>query len=121
MAIELAGLLWDIAQAYLDDILVAGASFEEHLMNLDDVFTRLAKHGLKLNAGKCELFWAGVNDLWHIMGRSGIRPLASNMEAIVQFPVLCTVHQLQSFNGMVNFYKKFVPDSMQLIKPHYMR
>ena len=51
-----SGLPWDHAQANLDDILMAGVSFEDHLKNLDIVFVRLTAHGLKLNASKCDLF-----------------------------------------------------------------
>ena len=119
VSIVLAGLPWDRAQAYLDDILVAGASFDDHLENLGTVFSRLAMHGLKLNAEKCELFRSEVNYLGHVVGRSGVRPLRSNVEAIVNFPAPTTVRQLRSFNGMVNFYKKFIQYSAHIMQPLY--
>ena len=84
--VVLAGLPWDRAQSYLADILVAVVSFNDHLKNLEDVFTRLAKHGLKLKAGKCELFREEVNYLGHVVGRTGIKTLLSNVAAILSFP-----------------------------------
>jgi hypothetical protein len=44
----LAGLQWQIAVLYLDDIVVFGKYFEDHLCNLRKVFDRLSEAGLKL-------------------------------------------------------------------------
>ena len=50
----LAGL--DYCFVYLDDILVASRSMEEHEIHLREVLTRLQQHGLVLNAEKCAWF-----------------------------------------------------------------
>ena len=49
------GILWGIPNVcvYIDDILVTGASDEEHLKTLDEVLTRLETAGLKLKQKKC--------------------------------------------------------------------
>ena len=56
ISLVLAGLSWEVAIAYIDDILVVGRTFEEHLCNLDLVFDRLELHGLKVRPDKCYLF-----------------------------------------------------------------
>ena len=38
---------------YVDDILVTGASIEEHLYTLDKVLSKLAESGLRLKKAKC--------------------------------------------------------------------
>ena len=40
---------------YLDDVLVLGHTFGEHLSNLWGVFSRLHRAGLKLKPSKCKL------------------------------------------------------------------
>ena len=52
----LAGLQWQIAVLYLDDIVVFGKSFEEHLCNLRKVLDRLSEAGLKLKPKKCQFY-----------------------------------------------------------------
>ena len=52
ISIIIAVVSLDRAQIYLDDILISGFDFDDHLCNLNEVFTRLAAHGLILNAGK---------------------------------------------------------------------
>lgn len=44
----LTGLQWEIAVLYLDDIVVYGKSFKDHLLNLEKVFEKLLDAGLKL-------------------------------------------------------------------------
>ena len=56
MHMVLTGLSWDVCLIYLDDILVVGTTFEDHLTKLELVFSRLKKYGLKPRADKCSLF-----------------------------------------------------------------
>ena len=56
METVLAGLQWKFCLVYLDDIIVYGATFEEHLMRLELVLQRLIDSGLiKLKPKKCTL------------------------------------------------------------------
>ena len=119
VAVVLSGIPFDVANAYLDDILVAGKNFEDHVTNMQLVFTRLAEHGLKLSATKCSLFRSEVEYLGHIVGRDGIRTLDKNVKAITDFPRPDTVKQLRSFNGMVNYYRKFLEGSHEVMRPLY--
>ena len=48
MNILLAGIQWHSCLVYLDDIIVLGRSFEEHIQNLAQVFQRLRDANLKL-------------------------------------------------------------------------
>ena len=63
----LAGLQWNIALLYIDDIIVFAKSFEEHLSRLGEVLTRLQNTGLKLKPAKCVLFRKRVEYLGHIV------------------------------------------------------
>ena len=43
----------NFATVYLDDILVFGATLEEHLGHLSIIFNKLQQHKLKLKLKKC--------------------------------------------------------------------
>ncbi len=48
MDLVLAGLHWSHCLVYIDDIVILGRSYDEHLANLGAVFTRIGDAGLKL-------------------------------------------------------------------------
>ena len=53
----LAGVQWSSCLVYLDDVIIVGKTFKDHLQNLREVFNRLRAAGLKLKlicaARKC--------------------------------------------------------------------
>ena len=51
----LLGLPQSTALMYLDDVLVPGRNFQEHLTNLQEVFQRLREAHLKLSPEKCDV------------------------------------------------------------------
>ena len=68
----LLGLPQSTALVYLDDVLVPGRNFQEHLTNLREVFQRLREAHLKLSPEKCELLQREVRYLGHIVIIEGI-------------------------------------------------
>lgn len=116
----MTGISLDKAQTYLDDILIASYDFDDHLRNLNDVFVRLSRHGLKLNANKCEFFLEKVNYLGHEVTQEGIRPLGTNIQSIKEFLIHKTIKQVRCFNGMVNLYRKFLTNAVVKMKQLYV-
>ena len=71
---------------YLDDILMAGKSEEEHLNLLGEVLTRLEAAGVKLKKQKCAFMQHSVEYLGHNISAEGIRPTQEKIRAIVNAP-----------------------------------
>lgn len=46
------GLLGRNMEAYVDDMLMKSLSFEQHIKDLEEVFTILRKYKIKLNSSK---------------------------------------------------------------------
>lgn len=61
--------------AYIDDILIASKTPEEHLYHLRLVFERLSEHGVIINPHKCQLGVPSLDFLGHHIDSSGITPL----------------------------------------------
>ena len=105
------------AFVYLDDILIASGTREQHLADVRAVLVRLKANGLVFNPEKSEFCKKMVTYLGHKVTESGISPLAKNTEALLQFPTPTTRKELQRFLGMVNFYRRFVPNAAGILQP----
>ncbi|BHF78459.1 hypothetical protein SprV_0602157200 [Sparganum proliferum] len=103
--------------AYIDDLLVASRNAEEHKEHLALVFDRLDQFGVVINPSKCVLGVPSLDFLGHHVDAQGLRPLSSNVEAIRDFPLPTSKRQLQRFLGMVNFYRRFLPNCADLMLP----
>lgn len=85
MDLVLAGLQWSHCLVYLDDIIV-GRSLHKHLHNLQAVFTRLRKAGLKLNPSKCSLLQTEVQYLGYVVTQEGVSVDPSKIETVQTWP-----------------------------------
>ena len=56
MELIFAGLFYDVALLYLDDVIVFGRRFDEHLKRLELVFQRVAENRLKIKVSKSIFF-----------------------------------------------------------------
>ena len=105
------------AYAYVDDVLIASSSPEEHLKHLRIVFERLAAHGILINPNKCLFGVNALEFLGHHIDRHGITPLPETVKAIREFPQPQSQRQLRRFIGLVNFYHRFLPHCAELMLP----
>lgn len=78
----LAGLAKDTCVVYLDDIMVMGATFSEHLENLSQVFDRLRQAGLCLKPSKCHFAKRKVEYLGYVVTDRGIAVDMKKVEAV---------------------------------------
>ena len=56
----------------LDDIIISGATDQEHLDNLEEVLSRLSKHGLRANSSKCKFFKERIEFCGHEISKLGL-------------------------------------------------
>ena len=102
---------------YLDDIIVFGGSMEEHLKRLENVFLKLRRHGLKIEAAKCKFFQSQVSYLGHIVSAEGVSSDRAKPEAVAKWPTPRTLKELRSFLGFASYYRRFVAGFAQIATP----
>lgn len=107
----------DCCFIYLDDILVASSSPEQHIQDLKSVCERLSANGLVINQKKCVFGQSAINFLGHTISSSGISPLPEKVRAVMDFPLPKTKTELQRFLGMLNFYHRFIPNIAKTSQP----
>ena len=99
----------DFTFVYYDNVLVASQNVEPHKEHLQAVLQIFSEHGLVFNAGKCLLGEAELDYLGHQVSAFGITPMEDRVAANSKFPPPTTIRHLQTFLGMVNFYRRFMP------------
>ncbi|CAK1591848.1 unnamed protein product [Parnassius mnemosyne] len=104
----------EFCYAYLDDFLVFSKDETEHEAHLHQLFTRMKEYGVLVNTSKCVFGANEVTFLGYQISASGTKPLESKVEAIKNFPVPKTVRQLRRFLRMLNFYRRFLPESASI-------
>ncbi|CAK1579090.1 unnamed protein product [Parnassius mnemosyne] len=87
MKLVLTGLIGDACLVYLDDIIIVGRTFEEHLQNLERVLMKIQSANLKLSPKKCSLFKRQVSFLGYVVSEEGIRTDPEKIVAVEEWPV----------------------------------
>ncbi|KAI2645271.1 Retrovirus-related Pol polyprotein [Labeo rohita] len=102
---------------YLDDVIVFSGTWEQYLVCLRALLTRLAEACLTVNLAKCEFAKATVSYLGKVVGQGKVRPVQAKVLAIQQFPSPSTKKELMHFLGMVGYYRGFCSNFSTVVSP----
>ncbi|UYV82242.1 K02A2.6-like [Cordylochernes scorpioides] len=95
MEAVLQGLATETCMAYMDNIIVLGKNFEEHLSNIEKLFKRLEAANLKL----------------------GVQTDPEKTETIRMWPTPKDLTQLRRFLGLCTYYRRFIPGFSNIARP----
>lgn len=93
---------------YLDDVLVFGATKEEHDSNLKEVLRRLEDHNVKINEEKCLLGQQEVPFLGFHLSAEGWSIEDDKIKAIKNFRRPQNQDEVRSFLGLINYIDRFI-------------
>ena len=96
------------AQVFVDDIIVASDSVEEHWVHLERLLTRLRESRTYIKGSKVALFRTSVDFLGHVISDQGVAPQQKKVEAVRNWPVPTSVADVRSFLGLAGYYRKFI-------------
>jgi hypothetical protein len=105
------------AAAYIDDIIIHSASWDEHVRHVRAVLNGLRAAGLTANPAKCRLGREETAYLGYRVGRGNVRPQEDKVAAIREWPQPRTKKQVRSFLGLVGYYQRFIPGYATLACP----
>ena len=85
------------AHTYINDVLIASSSEEEHHQHLKQEFDCFKDYGVVINPSKCQLGVPSLKFVDHIVNKDGISPLESRVSAVRDFPLPKSQHKLRVF------------------------
>ena len=117
MDLVLAGLQMSQCLVYIDDVIVIGHTFDEHLCNLREVFGRVRGAGLKLKPSKCAFLQERVYYLGHEVSQKEVATDPTKINQVAHWPVPQSVKDVQKFLGLASYYHRFVHNFASIAKP----
>ena len=119
MDIVLKGIQFKYVMSYIDDLIIFSSTFDQHLLHIREVLTRVRKANLKLSPTKCKFALPKVQFLGHTLHQDGVSPNDDKLEAVKSYPTPTTLKQVRAFLGLTGFYRKFISKYAEVARPLY--
>ena len=101
------------ADNYVGDILGHTKRWDDHLVTLRDIFTRVRDAGLTLKPSKCLIGFKSIAFTRHVVGRG----IDDKLEKIRNAEHLKTKKQVRAFLGLAGYYRRFIPAFSDVAAP----
>ena len=108
MTLLLRGLPPEHIICFLDDVLIASSTMEQHLQHIDLVLTAIRRAGLKLNPKKCLFARDAIVSLGHKVSRDGIGPDPNNLDKIKKWKPPTNRTEVRQFTGLTGYYRQMI-------------
>ena len=104
--------------AYLDDLVIHSSTWEEHLVQVQNVLQRLRIAGLTAKPSKCQLGMSQCVYLGQIVGSGIVQPERSKLQGIEAFFTPMMKKQVCCFFlGLTGYYRKFILNYASVAAP----
>lgn len=113
----LGKLLYTVALAYLDDIIIPSKSVGDGLEKLKLVLQSLREAGLTIKLEKCRFFMQKLEYLGFEISKNGIEPGRRKILAVEHFPVPNNVRAVRGFIGLASYFRRFVKGFAVIARP----
>jgi hypothetical protein len=104
-------------ESYVDDVLAHTVTWEEHLKALEKFFKRVRNAKLTMKPTKCQIGYLTIDFLGHTLSEGEIKPKSESVNKIMDMPRPKNKKQIRSFLGAVNYYRKYIPNSAEIMRP----
>ena len=116
-SIVLWGLIFNICESYIDDVLVWGKNDDDFIANLRKIFERFREYNITLSPAKCKF---GMDRLTYIgleIDEHGSTFSRDKKDSILDFSKPITQKQLKQFIGLASYFRTHVPNHSDIVRP----
>ena len=97
---EIIRKITDFTENYFDNLTIHSKDIQKHFQQLNEVFQTIREAALKINYAKCTWLQQSLELFGHIIAKGTIKPHPKKIQAIVNWPILLNVKEVQRFFGM---------------------
>ena len=102
---------------FVDDVLVHTCDWDTQLTRLRDLFSRIKNANLTIKPSKCYFGYKTVDFTGHTLSNGYIRTQKDKVEQLSNAKRPGTKKELRSFLGMAGYYRKFIGEYADKVKP----
>ncbi|KAF8792329.1 Retrovirus-related Pol polyprotein like [Argiope bruennichi] len=102
---------------YIDDISTSHDDFNYHLKVIYKIFEATQKAGFKLTREKTQFAVSEITLFGRIISQDGVRPDPERIAAIERYLTLKSIHEVRSFLGFANQFRKYIRNYAVIAKP----
>ncbi|KAE8237855.1 hypothetical protein A4X13_0g8614, partial [Tilletia indica] len=113
----LGALRWKTAVIYIDDVVAATATFEEHIATLDSILSSASQIGLKFSPSKCTFAVPSLTLLGRKVSGAGVAVWEERAKAVQELPRPRTLQDVYHALGLFGYYRAFVNGYAEIAAP----
>ena len=102
--VVLVGLMYEICESYIDDIIVHAQHEDDMLKNLKDVFERFRRYNIKLNPKKSIIGLLKIEYVGHQIDAEGMHFTKEKLSEVATFATPQGAKGLRSFLGLTQYF-----------------
>ena len=106
-----------MVMAYIDDIVIATETVEDHMARLREVFECLREAGFKMRVAKCDFMKSEIKYLRRVVSAEGVKPDPKAVAKLRDWEIPRNKTEMQRFLGFANYYREFIPWHAKLVAP----
>ena len=105
------------ADNYVDDILGHTKRWDDHLVTMRDIFTRVRDAELTLKPSKCLIGLESIAFTGNVVGKGILHMEHDKLEKIRNAECPKTKKQVHAFLGLAGYYRRFIPAFSDVAAP----
>ena len=102
---------------FVNDVIAMAKEAEDHLVTLAKVFEKFRESNLKYRPEKVNLFQTKLKFLGVVVTQGQISPDLEKIKSVKNIKPPQTIKQLRGILGLMSYFRKFIRNYAQIVKP----